>query len=95
MSYDPLWRLARGQKGWRKMKEPESAIDVKMYEFGRMIDAVEETWADCEALSDDGHRNHAERARAKNTLARNQLENAIRVLVTLALSSQNQNIEAS
>ena len=64
------------------MKEPESAIDVKMYEFGRLLDEVLDAAYDCEAIGP-----HKARARYKEV--REKLMGAIRAAVAPAVTSQD------
>ncbi len=65
------------------MNQPESAIDVKMYEFGRLIDALLDASHDCEIAEG---RHHAT-ARSEYKKARERLMDTIRSAVSAALPS--------
>lgn len=56
------------------MKAPETAIDVKMHEFGRLVDDLLDASHECEIAED----RHSGSARAKYKQAREQLMGAIR-----------------
>jgi hypothetical protein len=55
------------------MNHPERAMDVKLYEFGRMLDDVLETWDDWNGCS----ATHYEKYRDAHQTARQRLLDAI------------------
>lgn len=60
--------------------QPESAIDVKLYEFGRMLDDVLETWDDWNGCS----ATNFEKYRDAHQAARQRLLDAVSLLTTRA-----------
>jgi len=69
-----------------EMKQPESAIDVKMYEFGRLIDGVVDAAIDEDY--DPTDKKSIAAARARYLQARERLVEAIRSAVLPLLTTE-------